>query len=50
MGCKPPDGLVDMIEQLVPHELRIVWKGQSHTITPGEFRSQLASRLDRLLA
>ena len=50
MGCKPPDGLVDMIEQLVPHDLRIVWEGQSHTITPGGFRSELASRLDRLLA
>ena len=50
MGCKPPDGLLDMIEQLVPHDLRIEWEGQSHTITPGGFRSELASRLDRLLA
>ncbi|KAK3325021.1 hypothetical protein B0H66DRAFT_547259 [Apodospora peruviana] len=50
MGCRPPEGLADMIEQLVPHELRMMWEGVSHTITPVKFRSELARRLDRVLA
>ncbi|CAF9941640.1 hypothetical protein IMSHALPRED_002824 [Imshaugia aleurites] len=50
MGDRMPQGLEEMLRQLVPHGLELKWRGVSQSITPEAFHSELGGRLeDRLL-
>lgn len=49
LGHEMPKNLDEMLEQLIPRTLELVWRGKAHSITPGAFRSELSHRIgDRL--
>ena len=50
VGCKMPENVRDMLEQLVPRKLELEWEGKSVFLTPESFYSELSRRLYARLA
>ena len=50
LGEDTPESLEAMLGQLIPRRLKVDRQGESSSITPDEFESELASRIKHRLA
>lgn len=49
LGHEMPTSLEEMLQQLVPHELQLKWRGASQSITPEAFYGELGESLENRL-